>query len=203
MTKTIPFILVAGLLGSPLVSAQPKPAQGAVVVTSEPGKASMVATAEATAVVVAINKTTRVVTLKDANGRTLDVLCGDEVRNFAQIRVGDDVKVSYREALSLELKKTRAPTDATATKAVVSAPPGGQPAGAAGVEVTVLADVTAVDPKKSVISLKGPGGNIVDLKVNNPDHFKVVKVGDQVEAVYSQALAVAVTPAPKKADSKK
>ncbi|HSQ02399.1 MAG TPA: hypothetical protein VLN59_00100, partial [Burkholderiales bacterium] len=63
--------------------------------------------------------------------------------------------------------------------------------------VTVLADVVAVDPKKSIISLRGPQGSIVDLKVRNQDHFKVVNVGDQVEAVYSEALAVAVTPAPK------
>jgi len=57
--------------------------------------------------------------------------------------------------------------------------------------------VVAVDPKKSTITLKGPAGNVVDLKVRNPDHFKVVKKGDQVEAVYSEALAVTVTPVPK------
>ena len=43
---------------------------------------------------------------------------------------------------------------------------------------------------------------MVDHKVNNPDHFKVVKRGDQVEVVYSEALAVAVTPAPR-TDAKK
>jgi hypothetical protein len=37
---------------------------------------------------------------------------------------------------------------------------------------------------------------VVDLKVQNPDHFKVVNKGDQVEAVYPVAVAVAVTPAP-------
>jgi hypothetical protein len=63
--------------------------------------------------------------------------------------------------------------------------------------VTVLADVVAVDPKKSTITLKGPAGNTVELNVQNPDHFKVVKKGDQVEAVYTEALAISVTPAPK------
>ena len=82
------------------------------------------------------------------------------------------------------------------------AAPGSKPAAAAGREITVLADVVAVDPAKSIISLKGPRGNIVDLEVHNPDHFKVVKKGDQVEAVYTEALAVAVTPA-LKSESKK
>jgi len=53
-----------------------------------------------------------------------------------------------------------------------------------------------VDQAKSTISLKGPSGNVVDLKVQNPDQFKVVKKGDQVEAVYTQAAAISVTPAP-------
>jgi hypothetical protein len=35
--------------------------------------------------------------------------------------------------------------------------------------------------------------------VQNQDHFKVVKVGDQVEAVYTEALALAVSPAAKSA----
>ena len=69
-------------------------------------------------------------------------------------------------------------------------------------QVTVLADVVGVDEKKSIISLKGPRGNVIDLKVENKDHFKVVKKGDQVEAVYTEALAIAVAPAPKPAAKK-
>jgi len=84
MTRTIPFIVAAIACGFQTAYAQPKAPQGAVVVASEPGKASVVTVAEATATVVAINKATRVVTLKGADGRTLDVACGDEVRNFAQ-----------------------------------------------------------------------------------------------------------------------
>lgn len=193
---------VAIALGCP-AHAQPKAPQAAVVVTSEAGRATAVAIAEATATVVAINQASRIVTLKGANGRTLDVLCGDEVKNFAQIHVGDDVKMSYREALTLQLKKTRAPLAAAATSATVSAAPGSQPAAASGTEATVLADVVNVDPANSIISLKGPAGNVIDLKVQNPDHFKVVKKGDQVEAVYKQAAAIAVVPVAKKRDGKK
>jgi hypothetical protein len=197
VTKTIPLIVALIALGLQVAYAQPKAPQSSAVVSSEPGKASLVTVAEATATVVAINKATRVVTLKGASGRTLDVVCGDEVRNFAQIHVGDDVKVSYKEALTLELKKARAPLKSNAAVTTVGAPPGSQPAATTGVEITVLADVVAVDPQKSIISLRGPTGNVIDLKVQNPDQFKVVKKGDQVEAVYTQAFAVAVTPVAK------
>lgn len=197
MSRTIPFVVAAIAFGIQVAYAQPKAPQSSVVVSSSPGKAAVVTTAEATATVVEINKATRVVTLKGANGRALDVVCGDEVKNFAQIHVGDNVKVSYQEALTLELKKARAPLKASAAVASESATPGSQPAAATRVEITVLADVVAVDPVKSTISLKGPAGNVIDLKVNNPDQFKVVKKGDQVEAVYVQAYALAVTPVPK------
>lgn len=203
MRKAIPFIIAAIALGCALAHAQPKAPQRSTVVASEPGKAVAVSVVEATATVVAINTATRTVTLKGADGRVVDVVCGDEVKNFAQISVGDNVKVSYQEALTLELKKTRAPLAASGTTSEVRAEPGARPAGAVGREITVLADVVAVDPKKSTISLKGPAGNVVELKVRNQDHFKVVKKGDQVEAVYSEALAVAVTPVPKPEAKKK
>jgi hypothetical protein len=197
MHKTVPFIIAAITLGCSLAHAQPKAPQRSTVVASEPGKAVAVSVAEVTATVVAINSATRTVTLKSADRGLVDVVCGDDVKNFAQISVSDNVKVSYQEALTIELKKVRAPLAASGTAGEVRAAPGARPGGAVGREVTVLADVVAVDPKKSTITLKGPAGNMVDLKVRNPDHFKVVKKGDQVEAVYSEALAVSVTPAPK------
>jgi hypothetical protein len=194
MRRTIPLIAAALALAYQCAYAQP---QGSAVVTSEPGKASAVRVIEATATVVAINAATRTVTVKNAQGKTRDIVCGDEVKNFAQIHVGDQVSLKYQEALSLELKKVKAEKGATVMEASARAEPGAKPAGAVGRQVTILADVVAVDPKKSTISLKGPAGNVVELDVQNPAQFKVVKKGDQVEAVYTEALAIAVTPAPK------
>ena len=201
MHRTLLLIFAALAIGPQAALAQKPAASGAAVVASEPGKAAIVATAEVTATVVAVDKATRTVTLKGPK-RTVDVVAGDEVRNFDQIRIGDRVVAKYVEALTLELKKTKAQVGATGEAAAVRAAPGARPAGAVGREITILADVVAIDPKASTISLKGPRGNVVDLKVQNPDHLKVVKKGDQVEVVYTEALAVAVTPAPK-AEAKK
>jgi hypothetical protein len=80
----------------------------------------------------------------------------------------------------------------------------GEQLGAVGArEVTAIATVTAVDRKKSTITLKGPRGKVVVLDVQNPDQFKVVKKGDQVEVTYTEALALSVEPAPKPAAKKK
>jgi len=111
----------------------------------------------------------------------------------------------YVQALTLELRKTKgASGDVKVTEGAVRAKPGEQPAAAVGRQVTAIADVTAVDPKKKTITLKGPRGNVVELNVQNPDQFKVVKKGDQVEVTYTEALALSVEPAPKAAaESKK
>jgi Cu/Ag efflux protein CusF len=48
-----------------------------------------------------------------------------------------------------------------------------------------------------MVKLKGPK-RTVDLKVRDPSQLKLIKVGDQIEATFTEAIAIAVEPAPKK-----
>ena len=194
---TLAVALVAAAIAMPVPAQQPAAAGGAVVV-SEPGRAAAVRAVEVSAQVVAIDKATRTITLKGRKGETVDVVAGEEVKNFDQIKLGDFVVVRYAQALSLELKKTKGdPGAVTVREGAAKAQPGARPAVAGARQVTALADVVVVDPKKSTITLRGPRGNIVTLDVQNPDQFKVVKQGDQVEVTYTEALALSVEPAPK------
>jgi len=147
---------------------------------------------------VAIDKASRTVTLKASTGELFDVAAGDQVKNFDQIKVGDQVVVQYVRALTLELKKAGGKLTTKETTDAVSAKKGAQPGAAVGRQVTAMTKVIDVDQKNKTISLQGPKGNVVVLDVKNPDHFKVVKKGDNVEAVYTEALAVSVQPAAKK-----
>ena len=184
--------------------AQKPDAKGGAVIASEPGRATAVRAVQISAQVVSIDKATRTVTLKGPQGNIVDVVAGDEVRNFDQIKVGDFVVVRYAQALTLELRKTKGATgDLTVREEGARAKPGERPAAAGARQVTAIANVIAVDPKKSTITLKGPRGNVVTLDVQNPDQFKVVKKGDQVEVTYTEALALSVEPAPKPAKAKK
>jgi hypothetical protein len=162
-----------------------------------------VATVEVTATVVAIDKATRTVTLKGPQ-RTVDVVAGDEVKNFDQIKVGDFLMVRYLQSLALELQKTKSgATGISATETAVKADPGQRPAVAGAREVSAIAKVTGIDQKAKTISLTGPRGNVVTLDVQNPDQFKVVKMGDEVLVTYTEAVAVSIEPAAKKAPAKK
>jgi hypothetical protein len=172
--------------------APPQQPQVSGAVMSAPGAAGAVAVVDVTATVEAVDKATRTVSLKGPKGNVVDVVAGEEVRNFDQIKKGDKLKVKYAEALTLELKKDgKAVVGRSETEAMKRAQPGQKPGGGAIREVTVVADVVAVDPAKKTITLKGPK-QTVELNVMNPDQFKVVKVGDKVEATYTQALAISM-----------
>ena len=195
--------LIAAALAGTAFAQQPG-ATGGVAVASEAGKAAVVRAAEMSAQVVGLDKATRTVTLKGPKGNVVDIVAGDEVKNFDQIKVGDMVVARYVQALTLELQKTKvAAGEPTVREGAAKAKAGERPAVAGGRQVTVIAEVTAVDPQKSTITLKGPRGNEVTLDVRNPEQFKVVKKGDQVEATYTEALALSVEPAPKAASPAK
>jgi hypothetical protein len=158
---------------------------------------------EMSAQVVGIDKATRTLTLKGPKGKAVDIVAGDEVKNFDQIKVGDFIVARYAQALTLELRKTAAAAGAPMVREGAAAAKAGEKPGVAGArQVTVIADVVAVDAKAGTITLKGPRGNEVVLAVQNPEQFKVVKKGDQVEATYTEALALSVEPAPKAAAKK-
>jgi hypothetical protein len=197
-THILTLALMATALAGPASAQTATPAAGATIM-SEPGKVAAARTLEVSAQVVAIEKATRTLTLKGPKGEAFDVVASAEVKNFDQIKVGDAVVARFAQALTMELKKTKvAAGDLSVREGVAAAKPGERPAAVGARQVTAIAEVTAVDPKASTITLKGPRGNSLTLDVLNPDQFKVVKKGDQVEVTYTEAMALSVEPATKK-----
>jgi len=192
-------IVVAAALAALPASAQ----TGSAVMGKAPGKVAMAQTVKATATITAIDAATRAVTLKGPKGNEVVVTAGPEVKNFAQLKVGDQVAVEYVESLALELKKGGgAPVAATAKEGMAAAKPGERPAAVGGRQITVVADVIDVNAETQVVTLKGPQ-RTVELKVRDPEQFKLIKKGDQVQATYTEALAIAVTPATTQAQPRK
>ena len=170
---------------------------GTAVAAKGPGVAGVAQTVKLTATITAIDAATRALTLKGPEGKEVTLTAGQEVKNFAQMKVGDQVNVEFVEALTLELKKgSAAPVARTEQAGAAAAKPGERPAGAVGRQVTITAEVMNVDPKTQVVTLRGPQ-RTVDLKVKDPEQFKRVAKGDRVEATYTEALAIAVEPAKK------
>ena len=190
--------VIASLLGALGMPADAQKASGdsaTVMKDSAPGKATMAQERTITATVVAIDAAQRQVTLKGPKGKVVPLTVGPDVRNLEQVKVGDRVAVRYLEALSLTLKKDgKELRSSTKASDAARAKAGERPGGMVAEQTTVTADVIAVNPKAHTVTLRGPKQE-VDLYVADPEQLKLIKVGDQIEAVYTEALALSVKPA--------
>jgi plasmid maintenance system killer protein len=146
-----------------------------------------------------IDAATRTVTLKNKDGET-SIVAGPEVKNFAEIKVGDHFDVVYELAVAIELVKVKNPgvTGEQVTTSTATAPQGDKPGMITTKTVTATANVEAIDAAKNIVSLKGPQGNIFKVKVKNPDLMKDIAVNDQVKVVYTEAIAAVVSAPAKK-----
>jgi Cu/Ag efflux protein CusF len=149
-----------------------------------------------TATVEAIDLDKRTVTLKDKNGVLTDVQVSDKVRNLAQVKKGDKVVAVYREALAYEVFKAGTATP-SADESMVGerAKLGDKPAADVTKVQSISATITAIDKEASKVTLKGPEGHEVTVKVRDPKKLDGVSVGDLVQLTYTRALAIAVKPA--------
>ncbi len=194
----MPKLLTALVAVVLMMFALPSLAQtGGFVAGTAPGKAAFAQTAKVTATITAIDKSNREVTIKGPKGNEVTISAGPQVKNFAALNVGDKVNIEYIEALTLELKKGGGLiVQRSETAGLGGAKAGDQPAGAGARQVTVVADVVGLDAATQTVTLKGPQ-RTVDLRIPDAAQFKRIAKGDQVEATYTQALAIAVDPVAK------
>jgi len=178
--------------------AAPAAAAPAPAPVAAPRGETLIATVELTAIVTAIDQKTREVTLKKEDGTEVSFVASEDVKNLAQVQVGDTLHVVYGEALAYEVRKggtTVAPATAIAGGA---AELGQRPAGALARQTTATVVITAIDPKVPSVTFQGPAGNTRTIKVLHPEKLEGVSVGDTVELTFTEALAIKVVEAPAK-----
>jgi hypothetical protein len=156
------------------------------------------AVAEIRARVVAVDAATRLVTLSDGAGSEAVFEADAGVRNFDQIRVGDEVVGVVAESLVLELREPTADERAegiTILEVVAKAEPGHRPAGELVRQVRAVLVIDSIDEAAGTATLRGPAGNLRTIRARDPANLKRVRVGDPVVATYTEALAIQVRPA--------
>lgn len=153
-----------------------------------------------TATIVKINKKTRELTLRDAQGVETVLQAGDEVRNFKQISKGDIVEVEYHVAAASSLEKVSDITSVGEATHVERAPAGAKPGMAAVHTRTIMATVLDADKNTRMLTVQGPKGGIVTIKVpGDIKAFDSLEKGDNISAQYGEAVAISVkTPDTKK-----
>ena len=186
-------VFAAVLAAAPAVTLAADPAttkEGAIVVTDS---------AYAKATIVDIKKKERKLTLRDERGNELVVVAGPEVRNFAQIKKGDIVEVEYHRAAATKLEKASDANIAGKAETIERAPAGAKPGMVATQTSSIVATVLEIDQKNRLLTVQGPQGGIVTVKVPaDMKAFDSLKKGDQISAVYSEAIAISVRTPTKK-----
>jgi len=159
-----------------------------------------VQTTVTTSTVTAIDYKARTFTLKGEKGDSVSLTAGPEVKNFAQLKVGDVVSVETVESIGIFVTpKGQVAPSAGKTQYLETAKPGQKPGMVAVETETVTATVTAIDQKTRMVTLKGPAGNSRTIKVG-PDAKRLneVKVGDEVTVTVTIGTAISVTTPQKK-----
>jgi hypothetical protein len=190
------LVKTAGLVGA-VCLATVRVAQSSVPATAPKGEA-VIASMDVTATVTKVDQKTREVTLKGEDGQEYSFVASEDVKNLAQVQVGDVVNATYAEALVYEVKKGGQAVDAATTMAGGRAEPGEKPSGAIARQTSVTVSIVAIDPAVPSVTFKGPKGNTRTIKVMHPEKLQGVSVGDTVEITYTEAVAIEVEAAPKK-----
>jgi len=154
---------------------------------------------QVTATVEAIDLANRLVTIRGPEGNAATLEVGPEVRNLPQVKVGDEVVVSYYAAMAAEFKKPGEVVKGVQEDVGAGrAEPGERPGGIVGRRVKATVIIESVDAKSNTVSFTGPHGMLRTIAVQDPDaqaFIKKLKKGDEVELTYTEAVAISVEPA--------
>ena len=151
-------------------------------------------TVTATATITSIDQKTRTVTIKDEFGISDILYVPEDVKRFSALKVGDKIAVSYHTSVIVRLRK---PGDAAPVieQSALTPSQGEKPGLTAAAQQTLTVTVVAIDMNTPSITVKGPNGLTYLRKVQDKDALSKLKVGDQLDITWTDAIAVSVRPA--------
>lgn len=194
ITTAAAVCIVAAMTGC-AASHKQAPAPAAVAAAPPPSGVVGENVLTATAKVKAIDLKTRHVTLQRADGSVVKFVAGDEVRNLPQVKVGDEVNVTYYESLAYEVRKPgdgASGAGASVAEGAARAKLGEKPGGIAARATTITATIAAIDKGAGTVTLRTPDGETSTIKARNPDNLNRVSVGDLVDITYTEAFGISV-----------
>jgi hypothetical protein len=146
----------------------------------------------ATSKVTAVDSAKRTVTLTNDAGESNTYKLGKKVRNFDQIKVGDQVKATLLESVAVVVRKSSAPPDAAEGRLVAIAPKGAKPGVVIAKAREITAKIVSVDTQARTVTVEGPMGGKPTIKVGPKVNLNELQAGDDVTLRVTDALAISV-----------
>jgi Cu/Ag efflux protein CusF len=185
---------LAGWMSFGVARADEPPADNPPAAEAPDTKVSQQITATAKVQKVDLDK--REVTLKTDKGKDFTMNVPESVTRLENVKPGDTVKVTFYESLAVSLMKPGEEPSAEQRKSINERTPGKLPGGMTGEQVTTTATITKIDPLREEVTIENQTGQVNTIKVKDAHlraQLKKLKVGDQVKATYTTAMATSVT----------
>ena len=142
--------------------------------------------------ITAIDAKTRHITVRDEKGEVETVVAGPEVQRFNELKVGQRIRTTYYESLVFSAHPAKqAPKPSTATIDITSST--GAPGATAATQLVTTVTVTAIDTKTPSITVRTQDGSLVTRTVLDRKNLEGVKVGQQIDITYTEAILIGVT----------
>jgi uncharacterized OB-fold protein len=133
----------------------------------------------------------RVVTIKKTTGESVTIDVPEGAKRFDELKVGDKVKATYNNNVTVRLKPPGEAAVDTA-KVTKTGGEGERPGGMVSMERTMTATIDVIDKPTSSITFVGPNEWKYSRHVVDPKVFDQVKVGDRVDITWLTDVTVAV-----------
>ena len=164
----------------------------------QPGGAWTQSLIKTTATVTAIDQAKREVTIQGDQG-PVTISVSPDVKNFANLKVGDRVNVSYYRGIGAQIAKgTKKVSDPAVSTFTSGNSPGMRPAGKAGASATVTVKVQDVNLPTNTVAFTQSDGTTHIIEEKSPEmqqYIRELKRGDVVQVTFTDSIAVSVTPA--------
>jgi Cu/Ag efflux protein CusF len=151
----------------------------------------------ATATIAKIDTDKRDLMLKDDQGNEFMVQVPEDVTRFDALKKGDHIKIDYYQSVGLSLKKGEAGKPGAHETTMAERNAGKLPGGLVARKITGSAEVMKVDTTENKVTIKGPNGEMDTINVTDPAlkaDLAKLKKGDRIQASYTEAVAISVTP---------
>jgi len=148
-----------------------------------------------TASVESINLTNREVTLKGPLGNQVTFTVDKRVKRLPEVKVGDFVRADYYISIAAELRKPTAEEEKTpfvVLDAAGKAPAGTSPAAGGLRRLKIVATIEGLDRPTQTITVKGPLGNYLTTRVDDPSNLTRMRIGENIIVICTEALAISL-----------
>jgi len=153
-------------------------------------------TQEISATIIAVDQELRLITLRGPQGNLTAIEAGPEVRNLAQVEVGDTLRVVYERTYIATLTGAEVASPVTdVTVGAVRAEAGEMPGAAVGAMSTIMLTIESIGPEGRSATFRGPDGQLqaIDVQTEEGREFsRGLNTGDVVQLTYGEALAILV-----------